>query len=307
MDSKNLHVEDDIPFTEEELRATPAPSRFPAPPNYPMSTGQSYELGNMPPHPIGGAEYGAPPPLPPTARGEPFNFGYYAPKRNPRRYFVATIILLALALLGSTISAGVLSHKLSTQAKVQPATSITTLTQVSTKIGTMTITSFTTLTPSPSAQTGSTPDSTTTITVTPSPEQSATPRPAPTGTPVVQLGPQATCAAHDDIKQGFDISLWTNFLLDDMSQVLKLSTTLDRVCETDIASDGWTTNDSQIVFTLKNGTTWQATQQFDFWIPNIAGGPWCVMSAVTQAFGSSFLSDTCIYNPGGGEGSGDAG
>jgi hypothetical protein len=114
-DSQKL--DEDLAFSPEELGPAPisATERWgsfsPPPPSYPAY--ESYEMRTMPPQNSAIQGQGAPGP----PKDEPFNFGFFKPKKDARRkYLIALIIFLIAVIATLTTVFSVLAHK----KKVEP-------------------------------------------------------------------------------------------------------------------------------------------------------------------------------------------
>jgi hypothetical protein len=129
MSDAKAHQEGNLPFTGADTSNRRITEYYTPPPNYP-STG-SYEMHNLPPQVPGAThnrEAAGVPRAPGAAQEEAFDFQFFAPQKNARRYLVVLVIILSLVIVGLAAVAGILGHKLNTVPKPHNSTITTTLT-----------------------------------------------------------------------------------------------------------------------------------------------------------------------------------
>ncbi|PMD34904.1 hypothetical protein L207DRAFT_534180 [Hyaloscypha variabilis F] len=296
MTDPKLHQgEDDFPLTEEELRRVPTlasrfTEHFTPPPNYPSN--EAHEMKNFP-LPNSGAS--------PTynihgthtgAREEAFNFQFFAPKKNMRRYLIALIIILILIIIALAILSGLLSHQLSQAHHESHMTTLTVTMTEQLRFTAVQPTTFVTLTRSLSS---STLDLTQTETQTET--QVAFASPSPTPSPMLDTSPHATCSAVSRPSGGVDVSIWVNYI-DSQEQVLALAVALDKQCDAQIDISGWTASASDQTWSEADGSLWVAdtmlafqlkeTAQFDLALSKSLR---CVPQGIVEAGGPSDTPD----------------
>jgi hypothetical protein len=300
-DQKHHQDEEDLSLTEAELGKMAASAQrlsgfseyFAPPPNYPGQ--DSYEMNSFSPQATGAGRDQAAPGAPTTAQEETFNFQYFAPKRNPKRYFIALVTILILIIASLAALAGILSHKLNTMSKPQNVTITmterfsTTATDIQLTTLSMTLTSVILLT--------TTEQLTFTMTLKPTHTHTDLPVGKPTPAPTIDTAPHATCIAVDHTGGGADIRIWANYI-SSMPQVISLAVALDRRCAVQVDATGWTISPNDQTWPEPNGDEWMSDNAFEFVFAKVAlpQGLQCIQQALVDAGGPSDTPN-CTYQP----------
>jgi hypothetical protein len=264
-DPKRYQDEDDFPLTEEELHRVPTwtsrfTEHFTAPPSYPSN--ETHEMKNLP-FPASGATQAQTFPGRHTGpRDEAFNFQFFAPKKNMRRYLIALIIILLLIITVLAILSGVLSHQLSQAHHESHSTTLTVTMTEQLRFTTVQPTTFVTLTRSLSSSTLEL-----TQTETQTETQVALPSPSPTHSPtplsILDTSPHATCSAVSSPSGGFEVGIWVNYI-NSQEQVLALAVALDKKCGAQIDASGWRASATDLTWSEVGGRLWVADTMYAF-------------------------------------------
>jgi hypothetical protein len=302
MSDAKAHQEGGLPFTGADTSNRRITEYFAPPPNYP-GTG-SYEMDNLPPqapeatHNREAAGVPGAPGAPGAAQEEAFDFQFFAPQKNARRYLVVLVIILALIIVGLAAVAGILGLKLNTVPKPHNSTTTITLTvterSASTYVHSATLSTLTSTTVGFSV----TITSVKTISVPQSATATGTPPLRPTPSPTQDPVPHATCSAVAFAGGGCKVSIWTNYITTNRS-VVNLETALDVGCQFQAEIVNWKTSALDMTWMIRrHGTEWTSNKVFEFNVIKIElpKGLQCIKQGIINAGGPSDTQD-CDFNP----------
>jgi hypothetical protein len=292
----------DLPFTGADTSNRRITEYFTPPPNYP-GTG-SYEMDNLPPQAPGATHNreaaGVPgaPGAPGPAQEEAFDFQFFAPQKNARRYLLVLVIILTLVIVGLAAVAGILGHKLNTVPK--PHNNTITITLTVTERPASTYIHSATLSTSTSTTVGFSATITLVKTISVPQSETATGAPPlrPTSSPTQDSVPHATCSALAFAGGGVNVSIWTNYITTNRN-VLALETALDLRCQGQVDIVNWKTSAFDKTWMIRpHGTEWTSDEVFEFYVMEIElpKGLQCIKQGIIDAGGPSDTQD-CGFDP----------
>jgi len=282
MVSSNSEQEDEFRLTEEQLSRVQHPSsrfteNFTPPPRYPGA--ESHEMKDLG---FPASEAALPQSIPErtaTAREAPFDFQFFAPKKNTRRYLVALVIILMLIITILATLSGILGHQLDEALHDSQNTTLTVTMTEQLRFTTLHPTTLVTLT-RPLIS------STLKLTQTEIQTEYLTASAAPSPTPTLDTSPHATCSAVSAADGGFDVRIWSNYI-DSQEAALALAVAIDKKCGGQINVTGWNATHTVETWTEGDSAVWVSDNVFEFQLKEVvlSQSLQCVPQAIVDAGG----------------------